>query len=105
MHQSFLHLILSEFSNAYLRLAFEQWRKVPINVSGKFKNDYFNTEDSSNNRLAIISAINNMLAISSIQKFPDNFNNINLSNILNNYKTIDFNDCSDLILFQYTSAM
>lgn len=34
-------MILSEFSNAYLRLAFEQWRKIPENVTGKFKRNYF----------------------------------------------------------------
>ncbi|HEY9363628.1 MAG TPA: PIN domain-containing protein [Chitinophagaceae bacterium] len=85
-------LILAEFSNAYLRLAFEQWRKLPENVSGKFKINYFDTTDASANREAISSAINNMLNINLIQKFPDNFHNINLSNILTNYKTIDFND-------------
>lgn len=86
-------LILAEFSNAYLRLAFEQWRKMPENVSGKFKTDFFNTQNSIQNRMAISSAINNMMNISSIQKFPDNFHNVNLPHILTNYKTIDFNDC------------
>lgn len=85
-------LILSEFSNAYLRLAFEQWRKTPGNVSGKFKRDYFDTQDAVANREAIVGAINNILTIQSIQKFPDNFNNINISQVLVNYKTIDFND-------------
>jgi predicted nucleic acid-binding protein len=86
------YLILAEFSNAYLRLAFEQWRKIPENVSGKFKKDYFYTPDAIANREAITAAINNVLNINSIQKFPDNFNNINMSQILANYKVIDFND-------------
>lgn len=86
-------LILSEFSNAYLRLAFEQWRKNPENVSGKFKSDYFISKDAFNNRMAVISAINNILNIRTVQKFPDNFNNINLSNLLRNYEMIDYNDC------------
>jgi predicted nucleic acid-binding protein len=86
-------LILSEFSNAYLRLAYEQWRKRPENVSGKFKSDYFNSNDSLDNRLAITSAISNILQIKSILKFPDNFNNIGISKLLDNFKTIDFNDC------------
>lgn len=85
-------LILAEFSNAYLRLAFEQWRKIPENVSGNFKKDYFNTQDAIANRGAIAGSINNILTIQSIQKFPDNFNNINMSQVLANYKAIDFND-------------
>lgn len=43
--------------------------------------------------MAITSAINSMLSINSITGFSDNFNNTNLSNLLNNYKTIDFKDC------------
>lgn len=86
-------LILSEFSNAYLRLGFEQWRKIPENVGGKFKADYFNSADAVNNRRAITSAIDNMLNLKSMMKFPDNFNNINLSNLLKNFQTVDFNDC------------
>lgn len=85
-------LILSEFANAYLRLAFELWRTKPENVSGKFKKDYFNTQDAFANRMAISSAINIMLNLDSIQKFPDNFHNINPSPILTHYKTVDFND-------------
>lgn len=85
-------LILSEFSNAYLRLGFEQWRKIPENVRGKFKADYFNSEDAVNNRKAITSAINNILNLKPIMKFPDNFNNINLSNLLKNFQAVDFND-------------
>lgn len=85
-------LILSEFSNAYLRLAFDLWRKKPENISGKFKAHYFLSADAIENRNAITGSISNMLNINSLQKFPDNFNNINLSNILSNYKAIDFND-------------
>jgi len=85
-------LILAEFSNAYLRLAFEQWRKLPENVSGKFKMNYFDTTDASANREAISSSISNMVELNSVQRFPDNFNNINLSKILTNYKAVDFND-------------
>lgn len=86
-------LILSEFSNAYLRLGFEQWRKIPGNVSGKFKTDYFSTEDAVTNRSAITSAIDNIVNLKCIKKFPDNFNNINLSNLLENFRLVDFNDC------------
>lgn len=85
-------LVLAEFSNSYLRLAFEQWRKIPDNVSGKFEKDYFRTADAIANRQAIAAAISNMIRINSIQKFPDNFNNINMSQVLENYKAIDFND-------------
>lgn len=38
-------LVLSEFCNAYLRLAFEIWRSKAENIRGNFKKDYFNTTD------------------------------------------------------------
>lgn len=86
-------LILSEFSNAYLRIAFEQWRKLPRNVGGKFKTDYFKTEDAVANRRAITSAIYNIVSLKCVKKFPDDFNNTNLSNLLKNFQVVDFNDC------------
>jgi predicted nucleic acid-binding protein len=89
-------LILAEFSNAFLRLDFEQWRKLPENVSGKFKKDYFETNRSKETRNTIESSIKQILKIA--ERYPDNFNNININLILNAYKKVDFNDGYILLL-------
>ena len=67
-------LILAEFSNAFLSLDFEQWRKLPENISGKFKKDYFETNRSKETRNTIESSIKQILRIA--ERYPDNFNNI-----------------------------
>lgn len=83
-------LIIAEFANAFLRLEFEQWRKLPSNVSGKFKADFFETPLAIQTRKTIESAIRKILKIT--QRFPDNFHNINFEAIYNIYPHLDFND-------------
>lgn len=83
-------LILSEFSNANLRLDFNLWKKETKNYTADYKNDYLNTSRYKNTEKVIESCINQILKLS--ERYSDGFNSINLQNVLNNFKIIDFND-------------
>jgi predicted nucleic acid-binding protein len=83
-------LILSEFSNANLRLDFNLWKNETKNYSADFKRDYLISSRYKNTEQVIQSCINQILKLS--ERFPDNFNSINIENVLMNFKTIDFND-------------
>lgn len=84
-------LIISEFSNASLRLDFDLFKKEG-NITANFKKDYFPTDRCKNTRQAISSAIKQIEKFS--EKYNDQYNSINLDSILNNYCDVsDFNDC------------
>lgn len=84
-------LVLSEFSNAYLRLDFNLWKNETKNYGADFKRDYFNTERASSLRGTIKLTIKNQILKIS-QRFSDSFNATNLDLVFAAYKTIDFND-------------
>lgn len=84
-------LILSEFSNASLRLDFDIY-KQEVNILSSFKKDYFKTERCKNTRAAISSAIKQIEKVS--DKYNDQYNSIDLDLVLNYYNNfLDFNDC------------
>jgi len=83
-------MVLSEFANRYLRMDFEQWKKDPGNYYAEFKKDYVGS-------LRYISIIDEIkIQINQIMKFcektSDNFNAIDLKNVFNHFRQIDFND-------------
>jgi len=93
-------IVISEFANVLLRRDFDQWVSIekPINV--KFKKDFVGTkiyEDSVN---TIAKSINKILKLPNVYPIPDNFNYVNIENILNNFKIVDFNDAYILELSQ-----
>lgn len=83
-------LIISEFSNANLRLDFNLWKNETKNYSADYKKDYLTSSRYKNTEEVIESCINQILKLS--ERFSDNFNSINIENVLMNFKTIDFND-------------
>lgn len=84
-------LILSEFSNSYLRLDFNLWKDENQSPLANFKNNYFNTNRAKETREAISLTIkNNILKIS--ERYPDSFNSIDFEEILNTFKVLDYND-------------
>jgi hypothetical protein len=83
-------LILSEFSNTNLRLDFNLWRNETNNYSADYKKDYLSSDRYENTQRVIESCINQILKLS--DRFSDDFNRIDLDKVLNNFKTIDFND-------------
>jgi valyl-tRNA synthetase len=83
-------MILSEFANACLRLDYDLWKKDPRNVNARYKQDYLPTARYKTTSKIIISEVRNILRIT--ERTPDNFNSINIDNILLNFEVIDFND-------------
>lgn len=84
------NLILSEFSNACLRLDFNLWKNENQFPIANFKNDYFTTDRAKEARLTISNSIRKILKIA--DRYPDSFNALNIDNILTYYKSMDYND-------------
>lgn len=83
-------LVLSEFANASLRIDFEQWKESSRNIAANFKLDYVGSERYKETTETIINSIKNILKIA--EKSPDDFNSLNLNNILDGFELRDFND-------------
>lgn len=84
-------LILSEFSNAYLRLDFKLWKEEKQLPLANFKNDYFHSERAKETR-QIISSIIRSKILKFSDKHPDSFNALNFDEILSYYEILDYND-------------
>jgi len=84
-------LIISEFSNAYLRLDFNLWKEEIQNPLVNFKNDYFSTKRAIDTRSDIANTVNNKI-LKIAEKHPDSFNALNFNNIFSSYKVLDYND-------------
>jgi predicted nucleic acid-binding protein len=83
-------LVLSEFANASLKIDFDQWKEGTGNPKINFKLDYVGSERYKETTKAIISSIKNILKIA--EKSPDDFNSLNLDNVLDDFELRDFND-------------
>lgn len=83
-------LILSEFSNSYLRMDFEQWKKESGKPLANFKLDYIGTERYQDTAQEISSNVKKILRF--CEKSTDNFNAIPIDLILKRMEIIDFND-------------
>lgn len=84
-------LLLSEFSNTYLRFRFEQWKKLVKNPLANYKRDYKSTNDFKDSLDEAKTLINEILSLKVVSPYPDNFNSINLKDIFDCFE-IDFND-------------
>lgn len=83
-------MILSEFSNRNLRMDFELWKDETENYSAEFKKDYFPTKRYKETVEEIKSYINQIMK--NCIKTSDNFNAIELKDVLAHFSHIDFND-------------
>lgn len=83
-------MVLSEFSNASLRLDFNLWRTEKGLPDAKFKEDYIPTERYKEAVDSISAQIKQILRFTN--KATDNFTAISLSGLFNSFRTIDFND-------------
>lgn len=83
-------MVLSEFSNRYLRMDFEQWKKDTDNYNVEFKSDYVGSKRYSEIVDEIKIQINQIMKF--CEKSTDNFNAIDLNNVFNHFHQIDFND-------------
>jgi len=84
-------LILSEFSNTYLRFRFEQWKKSTQNPLANYKREYKVSQDFKDTLEEVKTFLNGIFELDIVSKYPDNFNSIELVNIFDSFE-IDFND-------------
>lgn len=83
-------LVLSEFTNRYLRMDFERWKDETNNFTADFKNEFIGTTRYSNTIIEIKRNINQIMMF--CEKSSDNFNAIELDSIFQHLTEIDFND-------------
>ena len=83
-------LILSEFTNRYLRIDFDLWKKETGNHGADYKKDYVGISRYIETVEEIKIQINQIIKL--CEKSSDNFNAIDLSNVLTHLENIDFND-------------
>jgi predicted nucleic acid-binding protein len=93
-------LILSEFTNRYLRMDFEQWKVAQKKYDADFKTDYVGTVRYKDTVSEIKWNINKIMKL--CEKASDNFNAINLDLIFNHFSNIDFNDSYYLELAKFS---
>ena len=84
------NLIVSEFSNAYLRLDFNQWKNRQSDRNAQYKRDYQRTEYYTNTSNEIKRQLVKILGLTN--KIDDNFITIDLDKITQRLHNIDFND-------------
>jgi predicted nucleic acid-binding protein len=83
-------LILSEFTNRYLRMDFERWKDETNNPDAKYKRDFIGIERYTETVQEIKRNINQIMKF--CEKSGDNFNAVNLDSIFVHLSKIDFND-------------
>lgn len=83
-------LILSEFTNRYLRMDFEQWKKSSGEIVAEFKKDFIGSTRYNSTVEEIKIHINRILKI--CEKKSDNFNAVDMEKVISHLKHIDFND-------------
>lgn len=83
--------ILSEFANVLLRADYNLI-KDSLESEYRFKRDYVGSNHYLSKTKEITSLIDQILSIDNIIKIDDDFSNINVNNIKNNFNHLDWND-------------
>jgi hypothetical protein len=83
-------MVLSEFSNRNLRMDFDLWKDETGKYGAEFKKDYVGTSRYKNTVEEIKVSINSIMKC--CDKTSDNFNAIDIGNVLVHLSHIDFND-------------
>jgi hypothetical protein len=84
-------LILSEFSNRYLRLDYDLCNKNTFPLKYKlFKKDYVGSPQYVKTTSDVKSLLNQIMSV--CQKCSDEFNSINIPEVFNLFEKIGFND-------------
>lgn len=92
-------LILSEFCNAWLKFEFNNWIKLPENISKtNYKLDFIPSDHYKNTISQIKNSINDILKIT--EKCSDDFTSININSIFSELENCGFNDSYYLELAQ-----
>jgi hypothetical protein len=93
-------LILSEFSNAFLRLDFNLWKKANKQNSLTYKKDYVGTPRYRDTVKLVTYAINSILGL--CNKGSDNLDLLEIEKVLRHLQFIDFNDSYYLELSSFS---
>lgn len=83
-------MILSEFTNRFIRFNFEQWKNSSGNFGAKYKKDYVGSEEYKEAAKEAVIYLKKILSIS--LRMTDDFNAINIENVSERLNHIDFND-------------
>jgi hypothetical protein len=83
-------MILSEFANRSLRMDFDLWKEETSNYKADYKKDFVGTQRYKDTVEEIKLNINQIMKF--CEKTSDNFNAIELNDVLTHLAHIDFND-------------
>lgn len=84
-------LVLSEFSNAYLRIDFNIWKRKPENAGKvEYKRNFVGTDHFNKTIEEVKNSIKKILSFS--ERGNDEFNSVLLDNIFRELGPCDFND-------------
>ena len=83
-------MVLSEFSNSYLRMDFELWKNEFDKPEAHFKRDFVGSKRYQETVKEIGSGLRSILKF--CERTTDSFNAVEMSNILHHFEKIDFND-------------
>ena len=83
-------LVLSEFINRNLQLEFKHWKNITGNVNADFKRDFRQTVEYSNAKKTTIDSVKEIIEVT--ERRPDDFNAIDIDELLNYSNDCDFND-------------
>ncbi len=84
--------IISEYVNVILRRNFNLWISSNKLVNQDFKKHFVGTNEYKDTVDSITYSVKKILKLPNLLKVSDSFHNINVDNILGNFKTVDFND-------------
>lgn len=85
-------MVISEYANVLLRRDFDQWVSSEKIINAKFKADFVGSRAYENSVEVIKKSINKILKLPNIQAVSDSFHCINIDNVQENLKNVDFND-------------
>lgn len=86
-------VIVSEYVNRSLRIAFKNWKRANSLVNADFKRDYRCTQEYESDLEAVKIEVNAILASKCVSQKPDNFHNVNIDDIFNRMDCgCDYND-------------
>ena len=84
-------LVLSEFINRYLRIAFESWKQQQKDGSLQFKKDFRPTQEYRDQLALACFSVREILKVA--EKYPDNFNATDVPRMLDRLSpACDYND-------------
>ncbi|UUF14358.1 MULTISPECIES: PIN domain-containing protein [Flavobacterium] len=85
-------IIISEYANVLLRRNYNQWLSIEKIANAKFKVNFVGSKEYKNSVDVITKSVSKILSLPNVQSIPDSFHCININSVLENFKSIDFND-------------